>query len=693
MESVSQTQTDFLLQAALEYAGMGYSVFPCVRGDKKPLTPNGCLDATTDEDQIIEWWEQNVFANIGISTKGLLVVDIDGSDNEWLTNPEIMESLSQGIMSQTPSGGRHFIFKQPPEANLKNTTGKLAPKVDTRTNGGYIVAPPSQIDSEAYQWLSEYGLDEPLESLAEAPEWIVEKLKEASQERFELPINNEGMIPKGYQHTSLFRFASLMRRGNASFEEINAALQVMNSTRCEQPGTTQEIEKIARSAAKYEPDQATSNDIGCLYEQEFDQSENEEPESTDPGQIDQSLLSVPGFISEVMDYTLETAPQPNHVLAFCGALALQSFLAGRKVSDQFDNRTNLYLLGLAHSGSGKDWPRKINTKVLNHLSLIDCIGEKFASGEGLEDALFQNPSMLFQTDEFDGILQSIRNSRDARFEGIMGTMLTLYSSANSIYAMRKRAGGAQSARIEQPCLTVFGTAIPQHYYAALSERMLTNGLFSRMIILESGKRGSGQDAQVIKLPDRILDTAAWWKSFSPASGNLTGEFPIVAAVDYSTDAKTLLRDVRKQTESEYSKCEDANDAIGTTVWSRAYEHICKLSLVYAISEDHRSPQINRNAVDWASRLILHLTKKMLFNAHHNTFENPFQELCNKAARKIRESPESTLDRSTLLRRLKTNSKLLDDVVRTLKESRIIREIENPTTGRTGILYTTLLSPL
>ena len=691
MKSVSQTHTNFLLQAALEYAGLGYSVFPCASGDKMPITKNGCLDATTDEDQIIEWWQQKPNANIGIATKGLLVVDIDGSDNEWLTNPDIMQSLSSGAMSQTTTGGRHFIFRQLPGTEFKNTTGKLAPKVDTRADGGYIVAPPSMIGPKAYEWLPSYELNEPLERLTVVPEWIIEKLNQVSEEQFELPTDGN-KIPKGQQHNSLFKAGCKMRRFGCTFEVINAALQTMNQNQCTEPGTVEAIEKIARSAANYSPDQNDQADTECWYEQVFDQSENEEPESTDPGQIDQSLLSVPGFISEVMDYTLKTAPQPNYVLSFCGALALQSFLAGRKVSDQFDNRTNLYLLGLAHSGSGKDWPRKINTKVLNHLSLIDCIGEKFASGEGLEDALFQNPSMLFQTDEFDGILQSIRNSRDARFEGIMGTMLTLYSSANSIYAMRKRAGGTQSARIEQPCLTVFGTAIPQHYYAALSERMLTNGLFSRMIILESGKRGSGQDAQVIKLPDRILDTAAWWKSFSPASGNLTGEFPIVAAVDYSTDAKTLLRDVRKQTESEYSKCEDANDAIGTTVWSRAYEHICKLSLVYAISEDHRSPQINRNAVDWASRLILHLTKKMLFNAHHNTFENPFQELCNKAARKIRESPESTLDRSTLLRRLKTNSKLLDDVVRTLKESRIIREIENPTTGRTGILYTTKLSP-
>ena len=55
-----------------------------------------------------------------------------------------------------------------------------------------------------------------------------------------------------------------------------------------------------------------------------------------------------------MDHCLATAPYPNLALAFCGALALQALLAGRKVRDQGDNRTNLYLLALAYSSVGKD---------------------------------------------------------------------------------------------------------------------------------------------------------------------------------------------------------------------------------------------------------------------------------------------------------------------------------------------------
>ncbi|HEX42733.1 MAG TPA: hypothetical protein ENN81_11845, partial [Phycisphaerales bacterium] len=64
-----------------------------------------------------------------------------------------------------------------------------------------------------------------------------------------------------------------------------------------------------------------------------------EPTVPDPGQMPEDLLRVPGFVSEEMDYCLQTAPYPNTVMAFCGALALQAFLAGRKVRDPGDNRT------------------------------------------------------------------------------------------------------------------------------------------------------------------------------------------------------------------------------------------------------------------------------------------------------------------------------------------------------------------
>ena len=121
-----------LLQAALEYAALGYAVFPCAPGGKQPIKgSNGCKDATTDEDQICQWWEAEPNANIGLSTAGLVVVDIDGEKNEWLQDKKVRNSLADGAASKTPRGGRHYLFRQVDGVEFRNTASKIAPNVDT----------------------------------------------------------------------------------------------------------------------------------------------------------------------------------------------------------------------------------------------------------------------------------------------------------------------------------------------------------------------------------------------------------------------------------------------------------------------------------------------------------------------------------------------------------------------------------
>ena len=102
-----------------------------------------------------------------------------------------------------------------------------------------------------------------------------------------------------------------------------------------------------------------------------------------------------------------------------------------------------------HSAAGKDWPRKVNTRIVHEVGLAKCLGERFASGEGIQDALFQTPGMLFQTDEIDGMLQSINKAKDARHEAIMSTLLTMYSASNSVFPMRRKAGKEAPGVINQ----------------------------------------------------------------------------------------------------------------------------------------------------------------------------------------------------------------------------------------------------
>lgn len=203
----------------------------------------------------------------------------------------------------------------------------------------------------------------------------------------------------------------------------------------------------------------------------------------DPGPMPEELLHVPGFIDEVMNYTLRTAPYPNKILAFAGALSLQAFLAGRKIMDNIRNLTNIYLIALADSGTGKEHPRLVNREIVIAAGLAGKIGDAFASGEGIEDIMYINHAMLFQTDEIDSLLMSVGNIKDVRIANIVAVLLKMFSASASTYDLRIKAGDKSPRFISKPSLTLFGTAVPEYFYGALNPKMLQDGLMARSIVI------------------------------------------------------------------------------------------------------------------------------------------------------------------------------------------------------------------
>jgi hypothetical protein len=132
------------------------------------------MDATVDHKQIEAWWTETPDANIGMETSGLIVVDIDGPDNPWPDTPGL--DLASGPINLTPGGGCHLIYRLPAGKSWRNTAGKLAPHVDTRTAGGYIVVPPSRDPRGQYSWAPGCALDAEPSKLPKPPDWLVRKL-------------------------------------------------------------------------------------------------------------------------------------------------------------------------------------------------------------------------------------------------------------------------------------------------------------------------------------------------------------------------------------------------------------------------------------------------------------------------------------------------------------------------------------
>jgi Bifunctional DNA primase/polymerase, N-terminal len=149
--------TNTTLRQALAYARYGWPVFPCVPGEKNPATRHGFHDATTDEQQITEWFGRGARWNLAIATgtPGPDVLDVDQHGRAGNGFPAFSALRHAGLLDgatayvRTPSGGLHAYF-----AGSRQRSGHLpGHHLDFRSTGGYIVAPPSRIDGKPYQAL------------------------------------------------------------------------------------------------------------------------------------------------------------------------------------------------------------------------------------------------------------------------------------------------------------------------------------------------------------------------------------------------------------------------------------------------------------------------------------------------------------------------------------------------------------
>ena len=144
-----------LLTAADDLIGSGIPVFPCVPGGKRPLTPHGFQDASTDPAIIGAWWRHWPDANIGVPTgtaSGVDVVDVDVHP-AGTGFPAFEQARLAGFVEgwawlvRTPRGGVHAYFLRG-GAPAQRSWQVPSKHIDFRGDGGYILVPPSRIQGD-----------------------------------------------------------------------------------------------------------------------------------------------------------------------------------------------------------------------------------------------------------------------------------------------------------------------------------------------------------------------------------------------------------------------------------------------------------------------------------------------------------------------------------------------------------------
>lgn len=405
----------------------------------------------------------------------------------------------------------------------------------------------------------------------------------------------------------------------------------------------------------------------------------------DPGPFPSHLLSVPGFVGRVIEYNIATAHRPQPVLALCGAVCLQALLAARKVMDRRRNRTNIYAVGVAPSGGGKEHARQVSKRILYAAGIEHLEGnEDIASDSGLFSAVESQPAIMFQLDEFGRFLRTIGDPRKApHLYNVIGVLMRLYSSADSVFRGKAYANKKLNKVVDQPCVILHATTVPEHFFLSLTSESMSDGFLARVLIFETSEMPDRRCPYDTTPPEDVVATASWWGSLR-AGGDLRSEHPDPIRVEHTPEAETIFGRLAGTVDREMR----AKPATAS-VWARAEEKACRLALIYACSADPGSPRIDADAAGWAAEVSEYMTRRMIYLADEWVSDGTFDARQKRVIRIIRDHGAS-MSRSELCRRTQwLTQRERNEIVENLIETGAVlidAEMPGPSGGRAATIY-------
>jgi hypothetical protein len=195
------------------------------------------------------------------------------------------------------------------------------------------------------------------------------------------------------------------------------------------------------------------------------------------------LTYVPGLVGDTTEWIVRGARRPNRVIALGVSVVTCGTIMGRFVRGPTESDTSLYLIMLAPTGFGKDWPYQAGDRLLDGLGKVHLIGPgEWASAPGFAKALIKTPLMVCFMDELGDEISLVNAQGQNRYVSkIVGLLKKCYGAWGVVSTAEKVDD--EKERIVWPHVSIIGIATPESFFTALSSRDLESGFANRMLIL------------------------------------------------------------------------------------------------------------------------------------------------------------------------------------------------------------------
>jgi hypothetical protein len=734
------------------------AVNPSCTPGKHPHFIGSMATATIDPAMINMWFEKHPTLNYGVrlglemrsTGKMPVVVDVDRYKPGGAEALDALETI-HGRLPETAevitgAGGSHCYYWADCTLRFAGTMGK---NIDLKANG-YVVGPGSRhMTGRCYDWEASSDLFNGQE-VVDLPKWVIDNFSKSARHatlHAEVARNAEPML--AFEQVAIKHDLSVISAGCSRDEWLKILMALHSRSQSKEmfsiadewsqtclekydaeavfkawhsfkPNggitydyvlyTAREVIRksvdLTKLLASLEPMRAAV-DVGCrasnivstAASRPFIVSDTFVRPVQTHSDIPPHLLTVPGKLSLMVDWTNATSSKPQPMFAVQAALALGSVAMGRKFRTTQHNWPTLYFLNIALSGAGKEHAKTANEQVLRAAKFSALIGpSEYTSDSAVDSTLLCYPTHLAFIDEF-GLMLKAGNAKNNANGGTARKRLmevfgrchsTLQPKAYSTAGLTKQNREALGPRmVENPALTLVGMTTPGTFYEAVGSGALTDGFLNRFIIVESDLgRQPSQDIEDIAPPEQLVQ---WVRDCRlKGTGDIVGsqldalhnDVPKPTILDFTIEARRLYRDLEMRCNARMDVLEEHGMA---EMYTRVREISMRVSLIVARSCE--SDVINADHARWAIDYVTYWADRAISSLAANVADTPFAALCNDVANLIQKAGRLGLTVPELSRKSAkfkgADRRLRTSVFDNLASDRAIRQYETKSPSGRG----------
>jgi hypothetical protein len=587
----------------------GYSVLPINPNGKNPIIKEWekyCRELPTEE-QVDNWDTQKL--NIGVAcgpASNLIVIDIDTDD------ADILNLLPPSPVRRRGKKGEARFFRVPSSvSSSRNIESRSFPFIDILADGRQALIPPSihPDTKKPYVWLTPDTLENTkAEDLPEFDITLIGKLEELAEKI----VKKQSLDAQPFgRNNSLKKIVTAMRaRGEDELKIVDEVYNWDTSKHSPRLFTDRKegfyaeneekakinawefVSNVTRSLIKSGVARLTDSNVIEITEDEnhvlinqYKSKEYPQPE---------------GLIKDVRDLIFEYSEREMPNIALGGAVALMSSVC----SNQFRFNqcwSNMYVLNLAPTGTGKSFPMRIISMLLDESLSSNLVGfGNYASSSAFISNLVSRRERLDMIDEIGSLFNQMKNG--GTFQAtILEEMCKLWSASSGKYNAAqysdKSGNKSDTSSCFNPCINILGSSTIEGIKPYIDKMMVMKGLIPRFIIFKDEKYGDrSKDVLNVDLFKEVSNKIGLLIDKEKRirkdikSPPITG--PIYDPIDMSPKDKDSLNAFQSIKDDFFNRIAGDLPATAKDMLTRGKEQTMKLALIHAVGCGHESIQVS-----------------------------------------------------------------------------------------------------